>query len=170
MKRLLDANRELLFFTVAFIVVIVNTINVRYFGEKLGSFSEIAILADFAIFLPLLYILFFRYELKKALVKSLGIACIGFWGASVLVPGIQQDILLDYGFIRYVGLSVLVFIEVKVTFVIWKAVFSGKDRDQILKEAKDRADMPEWVARLMVWEASFWKKLGRAIGIGKKRK
>lgn len=169
-NRVRSMNRKVLFLALASIIVIANIVSLHWFGDQAGSFSETAILVDFALFIPFLYILYFRHDLKRALVKSLAIACLGFWGASILIPETQHNIIQEFGFIRYVGLGVLFLIEIKIAFLIWKAILSGKDQEAVVKEATESAEMPEWVARLMAWEASLWQKAARAVGLGKKRK
>jgi len=159
-----------MFLALSLIIVVANSISLYWFGDEIGTFSEIVILVDFALAIPLLYILCFRHDLKRAPVKSLAIASLGFWGASLLIPEEQHNLIQEFDFLRYIGLGVLFLIEIKIAFLIWKTIFSGKNQEIVVKDITDGSDIPEWVARLMAWEASLWKKIGRAIGIGKNSK
>ena len=152
-------NRKTTFITIAIAIVLVNIFSINSFDTKIGSFAEVAVLTDFVLVIPCIYILCFRKELKQALIKSIAIASLGFWGAGLLIPESQQNIIQEYGMLRYVGLTVLFLIELKLAFLIWRAVFKGVDKDEIVNEITDSSDMPEWVARLMAWEASIWRKI-----------
>ncbi len=152
-------NRKTTFITIATAIVLVNIFGINSFGANVGSFAEVAVLTDFVFVIPCIYILCFRKELKRALIKSIAIASLGFWGAGLLIPESQQSIIQEYGTFRYIGLTVLFLIELKLALVIWRAVFKGVDKDEIVTEITDSSDMPEWVARLMAWEASIWRKI-----------
>jgi len=152
-------NRKTTFVTIATAIVLVNIFSISRFGTKVGSFAEIAVLTDFVLVIPCVYIFCFRKELKRALIKSIAIASLGFWGAGVLVPESQQSIIQEYGALRYIGLAVLFLIELKLALIIWRAVFKGVNKDEIVNDITDSSDMPEWVARLMAWEASIWRKI-----------
>jgi len=84
---------------------------------------------------------------------------LGVWVAGHTVPDEHHHILTTVGFVRYVGLSVLLAIEIKLVLAIYRAAF-GRDNNAesaARAMAKDTG-MPEWVSRLMAWEASMWRK------------
>ncbi len=58
----------------------------------------------------------------------------------------------------------LLVIELKLAVMIFRAAFrrDSQATSAVLIAAKD-AGMPEWVARLMAWEASLWRKAWDAV-------
>ncbi|MEW5251722.1 hypothetical protein [Microbulbifer discodermiae] len=160
-----------IFFATAFAIVATNLIAASsWYRESTGIFLETAVIVDFCLTIPLLYILCFRHDLKRALVKAIALACLGFWGATLLIPETQQTLIREFGFLRYLGLGVLVLIEIKVAVLIWKALRNHQPPEKVAEKLTTATDMPPWVARLMAWEVTLWQKLGRAIGFGKKDK
>ena len=120
---------------------------------------EIGILIDLSVVVPALYLWCYRSRGKAAVVRAIALSCLGAWIAGHVVPNEHHQVLSTVGFIRYVGLSVLIVIELKLAVMIFRATFR-RDSDAaptVLATAKD-AGMPEWAARLMAWEASLWRK------------
>lgn len=120
---------------------------------------EAAILADLSIVIPALYLWCYRSRGKAAIVRAIGLSCLGIWVAGHVVPNEHHQILSTVGFVRYIGLAVLIIIELKLAAIIFRATFrrEGDTKATVLTTAKD-AGMPEWAARLMAWEASLWRK------------
>ena len=118
---------------------------------------EAAILFDLAILLPALYWWCYRKRGWTTLLKATALSCLGIWVAGHIVPDQHHDLISTVGFARYIGLAVLLVIELKLVVAIYRAAFSKAGSNDALAAAKD-AGMPEWAARLMAWEASLWRR------------
>lgn len=130
---------------------------------------EAGILFDLSVVVPVLYLWCYRSRGKAVLARAVALSCLGIWVAGHIVPTEQHHVLGTVGFVRYVGLAVLLVIELKLAVMIYRAAFRA-DKDAgptVLETAKD-AGMPDWAARLMAWEALLWRKawesLRRMIG------
>ncbi|MEN1930215.1 hypothetical protein WCE37_14665 [Luteimonas sp. MJ250] len=125
---------------------------------------EAGILFDLSVVIPALYLWCYRSRGKAAIVRAIALSCLGIWVAGHVVPNEHHQVLSAVGFIRYVGLAVLVVIELKLAVMIFRAAFRRdiEAAPTVLATAKD-AGMPEWAARLMAWEASLWRKAWDAI-------
>lgn len=128
--------------------------------------AEAAVLIDLCLFVPLLHFLCYRRRLatRALLIRTAGLAFLGIYLASHLVPAEGQALLPALGWARLVGLAVLALIELWVMFAIVKLLFGGKTT---AAEVSAQSGAPEWVARLMLAEARFWKWLWRLIRGGK---
>ena len=125
---------------------------------------EVGILFDLSVVVPALYLWCYRSRGKAAIVRAIALSCLGIWVAGHVVPNEHHQVLSTVGLVRYVGLAVLVVIELKLVAMIFRAAFR-RDNDAaptVLATAKD-AGMPEWAAHLMAWEASLWRKAWDAI-------
>lgn len=125
---------------------------------------EAGILFDLSVVVPALYLWCYRTRGKAAIVRAVALSCLGIWVAGHIVPSEHHQVLGTVGFVRYVGLAVLLVIQLKLVLMLYRAAF---DRDDdavptVLATAKE-AGMPEWVARLMAWEASLWRKAWDAV-------
>lgn len=120
---------------------------------------ESGILFDLSVVVPALYLWCYRARGKAAIVRALGLSCLGIWLAGHIVPSEHHQVLGTVGFLRYIGLAVLIGIELKLVLLVFRAVFrvDGDTASTVLATAKD-AGMPEWAARLMAWEASLWRR------------
>lgn len=118
---------------------------------------EAGILFDLAIVLPALYWWCYRQRGRTALLKAVALSCLGIWVACHIVPDQHHGLISTVGFARYIGLAVLLVIELKLVVTIYRAAFSRAGANHALAAAKD-AGMPEWAARLMAWEASLWRR------------
>jgi hypothetical protein len=120
---------------------------------------EAGILIDLSIVIPALYLWCYRSRGKAAVLRAVALICLGIWVAGHVVPSEHHHILSTVGFVRYIGLGVLLVIEFKLAVIIFRAAFRRDQRaaPSVLTVAKD-AGMPEWAARLMAWEASLWRK------------
>ena len=117
---------------------------------------EAGFLFDLAVVLPALYWWCYRKRGRAALLKAAALSCLGIWVAGHIVPDQHHDLVSTIGFARYIGLAVLLVIELKLVVAIYRAAFSKAASNHALAAAKD-AGMPEWAARLMTWEASLWR-------------
>ena len=152
-------------FVVAFALILVGNGTVTYLDEW-GSIKlmEFGLLFDFAILLPVLYLICYRGHGKTTIYKAIGLACLGIWATGKIIPDESHQILENVYFLRYVGLGVLFLIELRIGIAIFKSIFASeteyeKDRDTAISEA----DMPAWVAKLMAWEANLWRKAWLSI-------
>jgi hypothetical protein len=116
---------------------------------------ELAVIFDMLITLPLLFFFCFRKQLsgKALLLRIVALQCLGIWLATRLVPAESQQILPALAWLRYAGLVVLIFIEVKVMFAVFKMVFKANTNEQQIEDM----GVPPLLAKLMLMEACFWK-------------
>ena len=97
---------------------------------------------------------------KKTIFRAIGLACLGIWAVGKIVPEESHQILENVSFLRYVGLGVLFLIELRIIIAIFKSIFANEAEYEKEREAAiSEAEMPEWVAKLMAWEANLWRKL-----------
>ncbi len=118
---------------------------------------EAGIVFDLAVVLPALYWWCYRKRGRAVLLKAAALSCLGIWVAGHIVPDQHHDLISTVGFARYVGLAVLLVIELKLVVAIYRAAFSRAGSNHALTAAKE-AGMPDWAARLMAWEASLWRR------------
>lgn len=118
--------------------------------------SEWVALFDLCIFMPALYWAAFSSDLsrKARLLRSLGIAGIGLFTASFIVPEPNQFIIGELSAARKFAMVVIVAFE---GWVLWKVIGAVYRQNADAKTLERDFAMPEWVARLMVLEAKFWK-------------
>jgi len=123
------------------------------------SLLEAGVLFDVSILIPALYLICYRSRGKAAVLRAIALACLGIWVAGHIVPTEYHQILSSVGVVRYIGLAVLLAIELKLALVIYRSVFQGgADAAADAQRAASDAGMPEWVARLMAFEAGLWRK------------
>ncbi|MEL6198737.1 MAG: hypothetical protein AAFR09_00880 [Pseudomonadota bacterium] len=124
----------------------------------IDRFVEAGLLFDLVLLMPALYFLCYRKRRQGAGVRALGLACLGVWIATKLVPDSDRVLLVYLGPLRYVGLAVLVLIELALIRMIFRMLSAGGSAEATAKHAADAADMPTWVAKLLVWEAGLWRR------------
>jgi len=125
----------------------------------LPRLAEPAALFDLAVLLPVLYWLCYRHRRKDAGLRALALSCLGIWAVSKLIPPSEQQLLTHLTPLRYVGLAVLVAIELKIVMALYRAVFSGATRDAAAERIQRQAELPPWLARLLVAEAMLWRRV-----------
>lgn len=116
---------------------------------------EKALLFDAVITLPTLFFICYRgrLPLKFMVVRIVALQCLGIWLASKLVPTSEQHILPALMWARYVGLSVLVLIEMKLAIVLFRLMFkSGVTEGDLTRQG-----MPRLIAKWAMMEARFWR-------------
>jgi hypothetical protein len=123
---------------------------------EIDRLIEAGLLFDLSVVLPCLYWLCYRNRGRRALVGAAAVACSGVWIASKIVPVAEQDLLDYFVPLRYVGIAVIVWLEIAIVFAVYRAVFKGGTIEQAVSQAP--VDLPPWVARLLALEASFWLK------------
>lgn len=118
--------------------------------------SEWVALFDLCIFMPLLYLFAFSSALsrKARLLRCLGIAGIGLFAASYIVPPPNQFMIGELSAVRKVAMVGIVAFE---GWVLWKIIGAVYRRNADAKTLEREFAMPEWIAKLMVLEAKFWK-------------
>lgn len=119
-------------------------------------FGEAVTLFDWCLFVPMLFALCYRDLPRRALaLRMLAIACGGFWIAGRIVPAGAQGLLQDWGGIRWLGLAVLLLFEAVAIAAVLRIAF-GASPDP---EALERQGIPPLMAKLMLAEARFWRRL-----------
>lgn len=118
--------------------------------------AEWVVLFDLCVFLPALHAIVYRNALpRRALViRTLAIAGLGLWLSRYLVPPESQYVLLHLGRLRDVLIGVTIVFELGVMVLVTRAAFA---RDADPKRLERDFALPPLLARLMVWEARFWK-------------
>jgi hypothetical protein len=124
---------------------------------------EAGLLFDLAILLPVLFWACYRHQGRKAVVRAVALSCLGIWASSKLIPLDEQVLLAYVAPLRYVGLAVLIWIELTIVMAIWRAVFKGKSAQEATASIAADQDMPPWVARLLAWEAKIWFRIWQAL-------
>ncbi|GAA4717822.1 hypothetical protein GCM10023325_13170 [Sphingomonas lutea] len=140
------------------------TSRTAFAGGHSGSL-EAALLFDACVTVPALYAL--CYWRKRALwqtaLRMLGVACLGIYAMSWIVPPEAQRLLPSFEFARTIGLALLIAIELRIVFVTLKLVFRGKaDAEQIAAAT----GAPPLIAKLMILEARFYKAVWRFLRRG----
>lgn len=153
------------FWPVALAVVATNALVVVSDGWQAPRIKEFGILFDFAVLIPLLYLICYRASGKRTLVRSLALACLGVWAAGHIVPTVHHSLISQIGWVRYVGLAVLVLIEIRLGIEIWRLAFcsQAEDSGEAIRQKAEQEGMPLWVAKLMAAEARVWKKLWQCV-------
>ena len=100
------------FFPAAAIALLMNSTVVYLDQWSSPELLEAGLLFDFAILLPVLYLICYWSEGKRSVVRAIALACLGIWAVGHVVPEANQSLLLDLQFIRYIGLGVLVLLQV----------------------------------------------------------
>jgi hypothetical protein len=125
---------------------------------------EAGLLFDLSVVIPVLYLWCYRARGKAAILRALALSCSGIWVAGHVVPNEYHHILSLVGFVRYIGLAVLLVVEIKLAVMIYRAIFRGEgDAEMAASKAAEDAGLPAWVARLMALEASLWRKAWHAV-------
>ena len=116
---------------------------------------EYAVLTDVFITMPLLLWLCYRSQLttKALLLRVVGVISLGIWLASQMLQPEHQTILPLLGSLRNIGLGVAIAIELWLLVSILKIVFKKETTSQVLVDQ----GVPEFMAKLMLLEARFWR-------------
>ncbi|WP_239806856.1 hypothetical protein [Croceicoccus hydrothermalis] len=118
--------------------------------------GEAVTLFDWVVFVPLTFAICYRSMSGRALtLRVLALVCGGIWLAGKLVPSDAQNLLLAISPMRWIGLSVLMLVEVVAFVAILGVVFGAKPDPRVLEEQ----GIPPIVAKLMIAEAKLWRWL-----------
>ncbi len=152
--------RENWFYPVALAVVSTNLFVGRFDNWSNARLLEAGVILDLAVIVPALYYWCYRSRGKPAILRTIVLCCLGLWIAGLIVPVEHQFILMKIEFIRYVGLAIVLILEIKLMRLVYGAGFSRDKgaKSKAIQTVKDEG-MPEWVARILVWEASVWRKV-----------
>lgn len=118
--------------------------------------SEWVALVDLCLVLPVLYLAGFASDLtgKARLLRALGIAGIGLFAAGFIVPEANQFLIAELAGLRSAALGGVLVFE---AWVFWKVIGAVYRRGADAKALEREFGVPDWIARLMVIEARFWK-------------
>ena len=71
----------------------------------------------------------------------------------------HHDLINHLRPLRYLGMVVLFLIELRFAIAIYRAAFASSPAEtQRTLAAAEQAGVPQWVARLMAWEAGLWRR------------
>ena len=146
------------FFLIAPVVVAFDLVAAKFVGWSEYRSLEAALLFDFAVQLPLLYVWCYWRFGKQTIVRAVAMSCFSIWLVGKIVPADHQLILSSVSWLKYVGLVGLVVIEIKVIFFAWKSIFSGKSTIDTASKELTAEGMPDWVSKLIAYEGMFWKR------------
>ena len=157
MERKLSKPREKWFFLIALpLAIAVEWAFARTLDWSAYPRSEWVALFDLCVFMPILYLTAFTSEMtrKARMLRCLGIAGIGLFAASFIVPEPNQIIIGELSALRNLAMIGVVAFE---GWVLWKVVGAVYRQNADAKTLEREFAMPEWIAKLMVLEAKFWK-------------
>jgi len=122
--------------------------------QDLG-YWELAVLFDVLFTLPLLFALCYCGTLtrKNLVIRIIALQCLGIWLATKLVPVESQMVLPQLAWVRYAGLTVLIMIEVRIIFALFKVLFKPGTGSKQLEDV----GMPPFLAKLALLEVRFWR-------------
>lgn len=152
------------FFVAAVLVIGVNSAIAFTDTWDAPRLLEAGMLFDLAVVVPALYWWCYRKTGKTIWPRVIALVCLGIWAAGHLVPDQHHSLLSDLSGLRYAGLAVLVLLELKLVFAMYRAAFGTSEQAQRkLEEAFDDAALPPWAQRIVKWEVGVWKKIGTAL-------
>jgi hypothetical protein len=149
--------------------VVITTQTANWMME--GNSIEIAIMVDLAILLPALYLWLHRPLQKTVVLKSLAIGCAGIWLTGLLIPSQHQSLLPSFAWLRYIGIAILGYIEIRVFLIIYRAVLAqASPAEKYTEELAAATGIPKRFIELIVKEAIFWKVLMLKLRVFFRRK
>ena len=124
--------------------------------EFMRSGGELPLLVDLCLTAPVLYMLCYarKQPVVTTAVRAFAIACGGLWLAAWLIPTSEQILLPKLAPLRWVGLVVVGLVELRLLIATIRIVFSGRGTAEDITRA---TGAPLMVAKLMMWEARFWR-------------
>ena len=142
------------FVPVAVAVLAADLVVVGAHLEGAPSLMEVVLVGDLAVVIPAAYLACYRARGRAAVVRALGLACLGIWVAAHVVPPAHQALLTTLTPVRYAGSALVLVVEVRVLYAIWRAAFTGGDASAAAQDV----GVPPWLARLMAWEAALGRR------------
>ena len=92
--------------------------------------------------------------MKARLIRAAGIAGFGLFASSFIVPESNQYLIGQLSNFRN---AMLVLVLVFEAWVFWKIIGAIYRKNADAKSLEREFAIPEWVAKLLVFEARFWK-------------
>lgn len=122
---------------------------------------ELALIFDAVVTLPVLFFMCYRQSLSpmRMVIRIVALQCLGIWLASMLMPTSEQHVLPYLMWVRYVGLSVLVLIELKLALILFRLVFKPGVTEAELTES----GVPRLLAKWALIEARVWRWIFRVF-------
>lgn len=147
------------FLPLALAIVAADTVLARSTYWRPTELLEAGVIFDLAVLVPLLYGICYRHRGRATWIRAAALSCLGIWLAGHVIPAHHHDILNDLSPLRYVGLAVLLLVELRLAIAIYRAAFSAKPGEaERSMAAASQAGVPPWVTRLMAWEAALWRR------------
>jgi hypothetical protein len=126
--------------------------------------GEVIALLYWCVFVPLLFLLCFRSFPARALfIRMFATICGGFWFAGLTVPDYAQHILVQWRWLRYFGIALLLIVEALAIIAFFRIAFDKNPDIEKLRQL----GVPDLAAKAMIAEAKFWRWLWSVI-IGKR--
>lgn len=94
------------------------------------------------------------------MLRCIGIAGIGLFAASLIVPEPNQFIIGELSTLRKAAMVGILAVE---GWILWKVIGAVYRRNADAKALERDFAMPEWIAKLMVLEAKFWKAVWQFV-------
>ena len=147
------------FIPIALAVAVGDLSSVYFAGWTDAQLVEAALLFDFVVVIPCLYWWCYRAKGRVSIVHAVGLACFAIWCTGKIIPPEHRNLIDSVSWLRYVGLAGLLALEIKLGIIVFKAViFSGQSKSDAQKTFESEG-LPPWLAKLMAFEASLWRKL-----------
>jgi len=144
------------FFALVPPLLLIEWLVVRSIGAEMGAAVEAVVLFDLCVFMPLLHVICYRnaLPLRQLILRTIGLFFLGVYISSYLVPEPLQKVLPQLGWARVIGLAVLATIEFGLLIAVLRLVWRpGATAEQV----QAASGAPEWLAKLMLLEARFWR-------------
>ncbi len=124
--------------------------------------TERVFLFDFALFLPALYFVYLRsrVSLKAAILRALGLGAAGIAFAAWLMPEGTGEILPFLSWLRWTALPLIIVLELAAFVALMRYAYGSNPQEEELV----RHGMPPLIAKLLLMETRFWKRVFRFLG------
>ena len=93
--------------------------------------------------------------MRKAALLGLAIAVVVLWLLTTFVSGLE-----DLRWLRYTLMAILGVFEIGIIIGMYRVIFSAKS-DAETKERLAAQGLPKPIAKLVAWEARFWRRVLR---------
>lgn len=158
-QRVFEKINQHWFYLVAVVMIAGEWILVRTDSWRMPLLIEAGVIGDLAIILPILYFVCYRQKGKSAIVRALALSCSAIWVCGYIIPQAHHHLLTSLSWLRYLGMAAVILFELRLMILLYRSVFkSDESAEQIAAKIVSGNDMPLWLARLISWEAAFWRK------------
>lgn len=152
------------FFPAAAAALLVNSATVYLDRWSSPELLEAGLLFDFAVLLPMLYLICYRSEGRRSVIRAIALACLGIWAVGHVVPEANHTLLEDLEVIRYIGLGVIFVLQARLILAIFRAASGASvNAEHEASRLADETGTPPWVRKLLAWEAAVWIKIWRFV-------